>query len=64
MFAPTQDRDKPGKGFTHVKGDIVAVSADRLGTLINRVNTSDAIQPWTYGTMSLMSDLARRGLLA
>ena len=64
MFAPTQDRDKAGKGFTHVKGDIVAVSADRLGTLVNRVNTSDAVPPWTYGTMSLMSDLARRGLLA
>jgi len=61
MFAPTQDRHGPGQGFTHVKGDIVAVSAERLGTLVNRVDTSDAIPPWRYGTTALMRDLARRG---
>jgi len=61
MFAPTQDRRGPGQGFTHEKGDIVAVSAERLGTLVNRVDTSDAISPWTYGTTALMRDLARRG---
>ena len=28
-----------------------------------RVDTSDRIPPWTYGTRALMRDLARRGLL-
>ena len=62
MFAPTQDRHGPGQGFTHVVGDIVTVSTPRLGTLANRVNTSDKVPPWTYGTAALMRDLARRGL--
>ncbi len=68
MFAPTQDRPLPGKnpgeGFTHCVGDIVSVSTPLLGTLVNRVNTSDQIAPWTYGVMALMRDLAGRGLLA
>ena len=63
MFAPTQDRHGPGQGFTHVVGDIVTVSTPQLGTLANRVNTSDNVPPWTYGTAALMRDLARRGLL-
>jgi fumarylacetoacetate (FAA) hydrolase family protein len=64
MFAPTQDRHAPGQGFTHEVGDIVTVSTPRLGTLVNRVNTSDKVPPWKYGTAALMRDLARRGLLA
>jgi fumarylacetoacetate (FAA) hydrolase family protein len=63
MFAPTQDRFGPGQGFTHAVGDIVAISTPRLGTLANRVNTSDRIAPWRYGAVALMRDLARRGLL-
>ena len=63
MFAPTQDRHGPGQGFTHVVGDVVTVSTPQLGTLANRVNTSDRVAPWTYGTGALMRDLARRGLL-
>ena len=63
MFAPTQDRHGPGQGFTHVVGDIVSVSTPQLGTLANRVNTSDKVTPWTYGSAALMRDLARRGLL-
>jgi len=63
MFAPTQDRHGPGQGFTHVVGDRVTVSTPRLGTLVNCINTSDRIVPWTYGTSALMRDLARRGLL-
>ena len=31
MFAPTQDRDAPGRGFTHKSGDIVRVSSPALG---------------------------------
>jgi fumarylacetoacetate (FAA) hydrolase family protein len=64
MFAPTQDRHGPGQGFTHVVGDLVTVHTPALGTLANRVNTSDRIPPWTYGTGALMRDLARRGLLS
>lgn len=63
MFAPTQDRFGPGQGFTHAVGDLVAISTPRLGTLVNRVNTSDRIAPWRYGVTALMRDLARRGLL-
>lgn len=63
MFAPVQDRYGPGQGFTHAIGDRVTVSTPRLGTLVNRVNTSDRIPPWTYGAGALMRDLARRGLL-
>jgi fumarylacetoacetate (FAA) hydrolase family protein len=63
MFAPTQDRHGPGQGFTHSVGDLVTVRTPLLGTLANRVNTSDRIPPWTYGTGALMRDLGRRGLL-
>ena len=64
MFAPTVDRLAPGKGFTHVVGDVVTVSTPRLGTLVNRVNHTDQIAPWTFGISALMENLARRGLLA
>jgi fumarylacetoacetate (FAA) hydrolase family protein len=60
MFAPTQDRRGPGQGFTHEIADLVTVSTARLGTLANRVNTSDRVAPWTYGVRALMRDLARR----
>lgn len=61
MFAPIQDRHGPGQGFTHEIGDIATVSTPQLGMLVNRVNTSDKIAPWTYGARALMRDLARRG---
>ena len=64
MFAPTQDRHGPSQGFTHVVGDTVSIHTARLGTLFNRVTTSDQAPAWTYGTGALMRDLARRGLLA
>jgi len=64
MFAPTQDRHGPGQGFTHVVGDIVTVATPALGALVNRVETSDRIPPWTFGTAALMRNLAQRGLLA
>ena len=50
MFAPTVDRFAPGKGFTHLVGDIVSVSTPTLGTLVNRVNHTDKIAPWTFGS--------------
>jgi fumarylacetoacetate (FAA) hydrolase family protein len=63
MFAPVEDRDMPGQGFTHKVGDIVRVFSDRLGTLENRVTTCEAAPPWTLGLAALMRNLARRGLL-
>ena len=63
MFAPTQDRHGPGQGFTHAIGDIVTISTPKLGALVNRIDTSDAIAPWTFGTRALMANLARRRLL-
>jgi fumarylacetoacetate (FAA) hydrolase family protein len=43
MFAPTQDRDVAGGGFTHHCGDIVTIRSPKLGALINRVDFCDAI---------------------
>ena len=63
MFAPIQDRHGPGQGFTHEQGDLVAISTARLGTLLNRVTTSDRAAPWTFGIGALMRNLAGRGLL-
>jgi fumarylacetoacetate (FAA) hydrolase family protein len=63
MFAPTIDRFAAGKGFTHTVGDIVTVATPALGALVNRVNYSDAILPWTFGAVALMKNLAHRGLL-
>ena len=60
MFAPTQDRHGPGQGFTHVVGDTVAITTPQLGTLFNRVTTSDQAPAWTYGVRALMRDLAKR----
>ena len=63
LFAPTQDRDVPGRGFTHRTGDVVRISSERLGTLVNRVTTSKSAPPWTTGIATLMANLAGRGLL-
>jgi fumarylacetoacetate (FAA) hydrolase family protein len=58
MFAPTIDRFGAGKGFTHLVGDVVSVSTPTLGALVNRVNHSDKILPWTFGMLALMQHLA------
>jgi fumarylacetoacetate (FAA) hydrolase family protein len=63
MYAPIQDRRHPGSGFTHEIGDEVRISAKPLGTLINWVDRCDAIPPWTFGTLSLIRNLAARGLI-
>lgn len=64
LFSPIQDRDEPGRGFTHKMGDLVTISSPKLGWLINRVTTSKAAAPWTFGLTALMQNLAQRGLLA
>ena len=64
MFSPIKDRGAPGKGFTHHLGDRVSISTPSLGTLVNTVQRSDGIAPWTFGVRALYNNLARRGLLA
>ena len=63
MFAPVEDRDAPGMGFTHKEGDIVTIAAPHLGRLVNRMRPSDDCERWTFGTAALMRNLASRGLL-
>ena len=64
LFAPVQDRDHPGRGFTHKEGDVVRIATPKLGALVNRVTTSKAAAPWEFGIRDLMRNLAARGLLA
>ncbi|MFB0612904.1 fumarylacetoacetate hydrolase family protein [Aurantiacibacter poecillastricola] len=63
LFAPTQDRDKPGAGFTHKMGDVVTIQSERLGTLSNTVTTSRDAPAWTMGIAELMRNLGQRGLI-
>ena len=63
MFSPIKDRGAPGAGFTHKLGDRVSIASPSLGTLVNHVQLSDAIAPWTFGVRALYRNLARRGLL-
>jgi fumarylacetoacetate (FAA) hydrolase family protein len=63
MFAPIADRGSPGKGFTHKPGDVVTVSAEKLGKLVNTMRHAHECPRWTFGTAALMRNLARRGLI-
>ncbi len=63
MFAPVEDRDAPGQGFTHKRGDVVTISAPQLGKLTNRMRSSEDCEPWTFGIGALMTNLAQRKLL-
>jgi fumarylacetoacetate (FAA) hydrolase family protein len=63
MFAPTQDRDEAGMGFTHKTGDIVTIAAPELGALVNRMKLSSECEPWTFGISALMANLAQRNLI-
>ncbi|PAX06821.1 fumarylacetoacetate hydrolase family protein [Sphingomonas lenta] len=63
LFAPTQDRDEPGRGFTHKRGDLVIIKSGKLGVLVNRVTTSRDARPWTDGIAAAVRQLAARGLV-
>jgi fumarylacetoacetate (FAA) hydrolase family protein len=63
MFAPTQDRQAPGQGFTHEVGDLVTVASEQLGALTNRVVRCPDAEPWTFGIADLMRNLAARKLI-
>ena len=63
LFAPIEDRDQPGGGFTHHLGDLVSIQSAWLGGLHNRVAHSEAAPPWHFGLRAFMANLAQRGLL-
>ena len=63
LFAPTEDRDVEGEGFTHKIGDKVTISEHHLGELINFVNLSTACPQWDFGIASIIKNLSQRGLL-
>ncbi len=62
LFAPTEDRDAPGEGFTHKLGDLVRIASPKLGALVNEVTHSPLAPPWRDGVRALYASLARRGL--
>jgi fumarylacetoacetate (FAA) hydrolase family protein len=65
LFAPSQDRDVPGGGFTHKPGDVVTISSQRLGRLINVVGTTEDLPEWSFGIRALyryLLDLGRDGM--
>ncbi|MHA7283165.1 fumarylacetoacetate hydrolase family protein [Arthrobacter sp. TMS2-4] len=64
LFAPSIDRDGADMGFTHHLRDIVRISSPQLGTLVNRVNSSEAAPPWEFGIRDLIRNLSQRGLAA
>ena len=63
LFAPTQDRDTPGEGFTHKIGDVVTIASPALGSLTNTVRLSTECPEWTFGIASFMRNLAGRNLI-
>lgn len=63
LFAPIQDRDHKGQGFTHKVGDVVEISEPQLGTLQNTVRLSTECPKWTRGIAETMRNLAARGLI-
>ncbi|MGY6565328.1 fumarylacetoacetate hydrolase family protein [Halomonas sp. KM-1] len=59
MFSPIQDRDGEGQGFTHHVGDRVTIATPALGALVNRVDRSDKLPPWTFGIRQWMAHRRR-----
>ncbi|WP_416417269.1 fumarylacetoacetate hydrolase family protein [Paenarthrobacter aromaticivorans] len=61
LFAPTQDRDAEGLGFTHKAGDVVTIRSAQLGSLVNQTGNTEDMTPWTFGIRALFEYLAHRG---
>lgn len=58
LFAPTQDRDTPGTGFTHKPGDVVEIYSSHLGRLVNTTGVTEQLAPWSFGIRELMAYLS------
>jgi fumarylacetoacetate (FAA) hydrolase family protein len=59
LFAPTQDRDAEGLGFTHKAGDTVTIRSRQLGALVNITAPTEDLPPWSFGIRALFDYLAR-----
>ena len=64
LFAPTEDRDKKGEGFTHKVGDKVIITEKNLGNLVNYVNLSTKCPEWTFGISDFYKNLSKRNLIS
>ncbi len=62
LFAPTQDRDAEGAGFTHKLGDRVSIHSKHLGTLTNTVSYCELAAPWRFGLRAFFQNLSSRSL--
>ena len=62
MFAPIEDRDVIGEGFTHKIDDLVSISTKKLGVLENKVKFCSDCAPWSFGVGALIKNLSVRGL--
>lgn len=60
MFAPSEDRDKLGEGFTHKIGDQVKIATEHLGSLVNWVNTCEQLPQWKFGISCFMEYSIKR----
>lgn len=60
LFAPVQDRDEEGRGFTHKIGDMVHISTPKLGRLTNHVVHCDDAPAWRFGIRELYRSLSAR----
>lgn len=63
MFAPVEDRDVAGGGFTHREGDVVRVRSPLLGVLENKVTSCENAPRWEFGVSALIRNLAARQLI-
>ncbi|MEA2117010.1 fumarylacetoacetate hydrolase family protein [Halovibrio sp. HP20-50] len=61
MFSPILDRDGQGQGFTHHLGDKVTIATSALGALVNRVDRSDRLPPWTFGIRQWHAHFLKKG---
>jgi hypothetical protein len=49
LFAPNQDRDTPGPGFTQKPGDAVSISSPHPGALVNTTGVAGEQRPGRRG---------------
>jgi fumarylacetoacetate (FAA) hydrolase family protein len=59
LFAPIDDRDEPGQGFTHKRGDVVTISSPLLGRPTNVMMNSEECESWTFGLSAMIAHLSR-----
>jgi fumarylacetoacetate (FAA) hydrolase family protein len=59
LFAPSQDRDIEGLGFTHKPADTVTIRSAHLGALVNATSATEDVPRWTFGIRDLADYLSR-----